>query len=694
MEAYEMKTSEGTTGRQPLPGTRQGKGRRPLRSPGLAGRKVSAVVASAGLLIAAAGVAHADIVTNSVDITADALAEVMPLNVGTNGTTKLSLIEVKEDGKSGCNLTGHTVLTLDLKSSNPGAATVSPTSVTFGSCDDVKTLTLTPVAVGTTMISATQSANTTGATFDLAPASFQVNVAPPANTAPVLTIEGVASGASYLKGAVPAATCKVADAEDGPSSPPVQLSAITGPDSAFGVGSQTASCSYTDKGKLFASSSVTYSITDPTGPTVSYTLSPAVPDGLNFWYTKDVVLNWTVTEEDSPSTLTTSGCEQKTISADQAAIKYTCSATSSGGTSSLETVAIKRDSSGPAVTYTSPDREPNLNGWYNAPVTATFTGVDTLSGPTSATKPATSVGEGANILVQSPAFFDLAGNETPAGAAGTSVNVDYSAPTVSYTGADREPNANGWYNAPVTATFTGVDLISGPASQTHEATSSTEGAAVELQSPAFFDLAGNVRASGEAKATFQIDTTAPAAAFVGAPIGSVYFGSVPVVPGCTSTDSLSGPDGCVVTGYSTLVGSHTLTATAKDKAGNVSSVEQTYQVLAWTAKGFYQPVDMGNVVNTVKAGSTVPAKFELFIGSREITDTSVVSMSVGKTTCTASDAFDDIELTATGNTSLRYDATAGQYVYNWKTPATPGTCYKLNMTALDGSVISAMFKLK
>jgi hypothetical protein len=41
---------------------------------------------------------------------------------------------------------------------------------------------------------------------------------------------------------------------------------------------------------------------------------------------------------------------------------------------------------------------------------------------------------------------------------------------------------------------------------------------------------------------------------------------------------------------------------------------------------------------------------------------------------------DDIETTATGGTSLRYDLTAGQYVYNWKTPSTAGTCYRVTMT--------------
>ena len=78
---------------------------------------------------------------------------------------------------------------------------------------------------------------------------------------------------------------------------------------------------------------------------------------------------------------------------------------------------------------------------------------------------------------------------------------------------------------------------------------------------------------------------------------------------------------------------------------------------AWTFKGFYQPVDMGGIVNTVKSGSTVPLKFEVFKGTTELTSTSNVVMplkAVGVACGTG--AGDHVELTATGGTALRYDA--------------------------------------
>jgi hypothetical protein len=183
---------------------------------------------------------------------------------------------------------------------------------------------------------------------------------------------------------------------------------------------------------------------------------------------------------------------------------------------------------------------------------------------------------------------------------------------------------------------------------------------------------------------------------------SFFFGDAPAQPTCTATDSGSGLNaaGCVVTGYKTAVGTHTLTATATDKAGNTATKEISYTVKPYTLNGFYQPIDMNDTVNTVKNGSTVPVKFELFKGTTELTSTSAVTSILAKQiNCAAfnGDPIDDIETLATGGTSLRYDATAGQFVFNWTTPkgaSQVGKCYSLTMTAADNSTITAYFKLK
>jgi hypothetical protein len=138
-----------------------------------------------------------------------------------------------------------------------------------------------------------------------------------------------------------------------------------------------------------------------------------------------------------------------------------------------------------------------------------------------------------------------------------------------------------------------------------------------------------------------------------------------------------------------------MTATATDNAGRTATATRSYTVKAWTTKGLYQPVDMNGVYNAVKGGSTVPLKFELFKGTTELTDTAnVKSLQSTKVTCASGATIDDIETVATGGTSLRYDSTGGQYIYNWKTPTGAGSCYKVTITANDGSSLSAYFKMK
>jgi hypothetical protein len=641
-------------------------------------------------------VAWADVISNNLDTIVDATAEVLPLNVGgANGTTTLAVSPANGDGKNGCNLTGSTTLTLQLTSSDPSIAAVTPSTVTFTSCNDTKQLTVSPVSAGSATVTATQVTNTTGGTFDLAPATFQVNVAPPANTAPVLSFSGVTAGGSYTEGNVPQAMCEVSDAEDGPSTFPADLGAVSGVDSAGGIGSREASCSYTDAGGLTATSSLTYSIIDGTAPEISYTLSPADPDGSNGWYQSAVSLQWTVTEGDSTSTLDRDGCDDQIITADQAAEDYSCSATSEGGSAGPVTVNLKKDGTAPTVGFTEATGTTGDNDWYTSDVEATFTGTDATSGLLTATQTVTSSGEGAEVKVDSPAFADIAGNVTAAGADSRTFKIDKTAPGVAYTEASPAPNTNGWHNTDVVATFTGTDGTSGLASTTKTVTSSGEGEAVEVFSPSFTDRAGNTTAAGETSATFKIDKTAPSVSF-NSVIEDSYFGSTAAAPTCTATDDRSGLDGtCRVDGYSNKVGVHELTATATDLAGNTTTVTQTYTVKAWTLKGFYQPVDMDNVLNTVKGGSTVPAKFEVFVGDTELTDPAMVSsIKFASTQCSLLVVQDAIETTATGSTSLRYDATAGQFIYNWKTPTGAGSCYKLTMTAQDGTSISANFKMK
>jgi hypothetical protein len=140
---------------------------------------------------------------------------------------------------------------------------------------------------------------------------------------------------------------------------------------------------------------------------------------------------------------------------------------------------------------------------------------------------------------------DNAGNEELTKTA--SVKIDTEAPTVEYTSAAPDANANGWRNVDVVATFTATDNLSGfdGPSTTKTGTSQTtgEGTAVTVGSPAFTDRAGNtVAADAAVSDEFKIDKTKPTVEYTSATPAANANGwrNVDVTATFTATDNLSG----------------------------------------------------------------------------------------------------------------------------------------------------------
>ena len=440
---------------------------------------------------------------------------------------------------------------------------------------------------------------------------------------------------------------------------------------------------------------------DLTGPSAALSVTAGTL-GSNGWYTSNVTVHAAGTDSVSGPVTCTPDQLQTTETAGQT---FNGSCTNNAGLSTnAAPLTVKLDKTAPVITDLGPTTAANGNGWYQTDVVNQFKASDALSGLNAACESAfpdpvsggrrqdkTTSGEGAAVTVTSNGCTDLAGN-TAAAKTSAAFKIDKTKPNASASAAPA-PNANGWNRTNVTVHFSGTDGLSGIDTCHADTVLSSEGAG-QSASGTCTDKAGNESDPATASG-INIDKTNPTLTWTGGPANgsSYYYGSVPPAPTCTAVDALSGPDTCAVTGYDTTVGPHTMTATAKDKAGNLYTEQRSYTVLAWTLSGFFQPVDMGNVLNVVKNGSTVPLKFKIYAGATELTDVAAVkSLKYGQITCDATAPNDDIETVATGATVLRYDT--GQFIYNWKTPSLPGKCVSVTMATQDGSSLTAYFKLK
>ncbi|MDR5682727.1 MAG: PxKF domain-containing protein [Armatimonadota bacterium] len=188
------------------------------------------------------------------------------------------------------------------------------------------------------------------------------------------------------------------------------------------------------------------------------------------------------------------------------------------------------------------------------------------------------------------------------------------------------------------------------------------------------------------------------------PTGTVTFTSS--LPGaftgnpCTLSGSGNSAS-CQVSFNATAVGSHQINGTYSGDINHTGSGGSAALSVTYNFVGFLPPIMFTNPspgFNAVRAGSTVPVKWRLLDANGAYVSalSAVVSIQVVPIHCTSeAEAGVPEEATATGGTSLRYDSTENQYVFNWQTQRDWGNhCYRLLLNLDDGKTHSADFRLR
>ncbi|MGW5238156.1 OmpL47-type beta-barrel domain-containing protein [Monashia sp. NPDC004114] len=359
-----------------------------------------------------------------------------------------------------------------------------------------------------------------------------------------------------------------------------------------------------------------------------------------------------------------------------------------GNAEAKNNVALEWDNIAPTVSHDlSP--APNADEWNKSDVTVTFSAKDDDkgSGVAKVSDPVTVSTETSGRTVIGTAT-DTAGN---VGSDSVGVKLDKTAPTITGAITGGHLTASGWYDGPVTVTFTCNDTLSGVA---------TCPAPVKLTANGTNEATGSVsdRAGNTASATvpgIKIDTENPTLLPGDVNVGGKTYtlGAVPAAT-CSATDSYSGIASCAVTvigGKANGVGTFTYTATAIDRAGNTSTMTGTYRVI-YRFDGFLQPINdtahqVGTSTSIFKAGSTVPTKLQL----KKADGTVVQSVeALGWLTPVkgsgTSAAVDESVYTpaADSGTDYKYDSTDKQYMYNWKTGSAGGFYWRIGVQLDDG----------
>ena len=306
---------------------------------------------------------------------------------------------------------------------------------------------------------------------------------------------------------------------------------------------------------------------DKTPPTIS-------PQGLsraadsNGWYNQGLTGSFSGT--DGVSGL--NGCSSATYTGPDGggvSLSGTCR-DNAGWQSTAPSPSFNYDDTPPVVTGGGPTRPADVNGWFNKAVVVNFSGTDATSGGVTCPAVTYSGPDGGGATVPA-SCRDAAGNVANGGIA---INYDSTGPSVSGS-ADRNPDANGWFNHPVGVNFSGSDNASGVSGCSSSTYTGPDGMGTATGSCS--DNAGN---SGSGAATIPYDSTAPVVTALKPsrnPDSNGWFNK-PVALTFDGTDAGSGIESCTSLTYSGPDnGSASVTGQCRDRAGHVSA-EKAFRI--------------------------------------------------------------------------------------------------------------------
>lgn len=199
--------------------------------------------------------------------------------------------------------------------------------------------------------------------------------------------------------------------------------------------------------------------------------------------------------------------------------------------------------------------------------------------------------------------------------------------------------------------------------------------------------------------TITFTTNAPSPAAVGGTYTPSATGGGSGNPVTFNIDGASTSGACSIINGTVSLTAAGLCIIDANQTGNTdyhgaAQVQQAFNI-GYVTSGFLPPVSNAPTVNTGKAGKTYPLKWQLQQANGQyVTSLSAIqSVVVSPQSCSAfsTDPTSSDTATATGGTSLRYDSTNNQYVYNWQTSSTG--CYSIAVTLTGGQRLIAFFKL-